>query len=355
MTIPPPPPRPQGAMFYYYPHHRSMLSTLFITSCCRSKVSFRGNITRKAAFSSNATISSKEEEEGEGEVVLDRVKIQRHGNGICHVRLDRPKKLNALDLDMFKALSITGQKLQKDHSLRVVILSGTGRAFCTGLDVPSFVKEGMTRQTPYQLLRQLLDRTKEEEEKSDGDEATATANLAQELGYQWRQLPVPVIACLHGMCLGGGMQIALGADFRFATPSCELSIMESKWGLIPDMSASVTLRELVSIDVAKELTMTGKIITGNEASQLNLVTRVVSDPIAEAHQLAQSILERSPDSIALSKQLYQSTWTAVSEDYCLKVETELQRQLLFTWNQMAASGRAFGWKIPYFQRTNKKS
>ena len=272
------------------------------------------------------------------EVLHDRVKIDKDNQGICHVTLNRPEKLNALDMKMFKALSETGKKISNDKEVRAVILSGTGRAFCSGLDVPSIIKDG-TQGNPYKLLRELLDR-------ADGQ----NANLAQELGYQWRQLNVPVIACLHGMCFGGGMQIALGADFRLATPDCKLSIMETKWGLIPDMSASVTLRELVSIDVAKELTMTGRIITGEEAARIHLITRTAADPLAEAKELTKNIVERSPDAVALSKHLYQSTWRSVSEEYCLTVETDLQRQLLLTWNQMAAAGRNFGWKIPYFQR-----
>lgn len=146
------------------------------------------------------------------------------------------------------------------------------------------------------------------------------------------------------------MQIALGADFRLATPDCKLSIMESKWGLIPDMSISVTLRELVSIDVAKELTMTGRIISGQEAAALGIVTRCVDDPQAEAITLAKEIVSRSPDSVALAKQLYQETWFSPSEEYSLKLETELQRKLLKTWNQLAASGRNFGVKVPYFRR-----
>ncbi|KAL7576477.1 hypothetical protein ACA910_017982 [Epithemia clementina (nom. ined.)] len=293
-----------------------------------SKRSYDQFTTIQASFHASATTS-------QSEVLSDRVKIESDSKGICHVTLNRPEKLNALDMEMFKALSNVGQKLKEDKSVRVVIMSGAGRAFCTGLDVPSFVKN-VGRENP---LPQLLDRPEGEH-----------ANLVQQVGYQWRQINVPVIACLHGMCFGGGMQIALGADFRFATPDCKLSIMETKWGLIPDMSASVTLRELVSIDVAKEFTMTGKIVSGDEAACVHLITRAVADPLTEAQELAERLVERSPDAVALSKQLYQSTWRAVPEEYCLTVETELQRQLLLTWNQVAAAGRNFGWKIPYFQR-----
>jgi enoyl-CoA hydratase/carnithine racemase len=269
--------------------------------------------------------------------------------GIAHVVLNRPEKLNALDLAMFEAISETAKTLQADRSIRAVILSGNGRAFCTGLDIQSALPPtdfksiiSSSGSGGKSWSQRLL-------ERPEGQ----VANLAQDVGYRWRELNVPVIAALHGMCFGGGMQIALGADFRFATPDCKLSIMEAKWGLIPDMSATVTLRELVRIDVAKELTMTAKTLTGVEAAALGLVTRVMDDPLQEAKDFAKRIVERSPDSISLSKKLYQSTWVAVPEDYCLTVETELQKQLLGSWNQIAAAGRSFGWKIPYFKRKSE--
>lgn len=146
-----------------------------------------------------------------------------------------------------------------------------------------------------------------------------------------------------------GLQIALGADFRFSTPDCKISIMETKWGLIPDMAASITLRELIRADVAKELTMTGRVLDGKEAEALGLVTRCVADPLQEAERVAKEIILKSPDAVAKAKQLYQSTWVAPEAD-CLKQETFMQRQLLLSWNQIAASGRNFGIYLPYFQR-----
>mmetsp|Transcript_9624 Transcript_9624/g.12711 ORF Transcript_9624/g.12711 Transcript_9624/m.12711 type:complete len:367 (+) Transcript_9624:170-1270(+) len=304
----------------------------------------RRSFASASTSSSDQSSTTKQVVRSRSENLLDRVELVWEKNtGVCHVILNNPSKLNSLDMPMFEALVQAGKLIQADTSVRAVILSGKGRAFCTGLNVPAMVNETTTKHNynPYKVLRQLLERP------TTGEQP---ANLAQQVGYQWRQLPVPVICCLHGSCFGGGMQIALGADFRFATPDCRLSIMETKWGLIPDMSASVTLRELVSIDVAKELTMTGRIITGQEAAALGLVTRCVEDPMAEAHTFCQTIIEKSPDAVSLSKKLYQATWIAVPEDYCLTVETELQKQLLLSWNQIAATGRNFGWKIPYFER-----
>jgi enoyl-CoA hydratase/carnithine racemase len=275
----------------------------------------------------------------------DRVQCEIDAAGIARVTLNRPTKMNALDMAMFEAIADTCASLKANRTIRAVILSGSGRAFCTGLDVPSLLK---LKNHPVQSMARLMERSRANSDR-DTAEQKVISNLAQDVGYLWRDLPVPVIACLHGMCYGGGMQIALGADIRLATPDCKLSVMEAKWGLIPDMSASVTLRELVRIDVAKELTMTGRVVSGTEAAELGLVTRCCTDPLEEAEILAQQILQRSPDSVAMTKQLYQQTWVA-PEEYCLRLETKLQKKLLGSWNQLAASGRNFGWRLPYFQR-----
>ena len=137
---------------------------------------------------------------------------------------------------------------------------------------------------------------------------------------------------------------------RYASPDCRLSIMESKWGLIPDMSLTVTLRELVRMDVAKELTMTGRIVLGEEAARLGLVTHCVNDPLEQAIQLATQISHRSPDSVAAAKRLFQETWHAEDDQRCLEVETKLQRHLIASWNQGAASARNFGIQLPYKDR-----
>ncbi|EED86480.1 predicted protein [Thalassiosira pseudonana CCMP1335] len=209
-----------------------------------------------------------------------RVKILPLGDGIVHVLLSRPKKMNSLDMSMFESIAEAAMMLKEDRDVRVVIVSGEGRAFCTGLDAKSVALSGPTKS-----LNRLLERP-----SGYGGEC-GLGNLAQDVGYLWRQLPVPVIAVLHGMCFGGGMQLALGADMRFSTPDCRLSIMEARWGLIPDMSASITLRELVRIDVAKELTMTGRIISGLEGEKIGLVTRCVDQPMEEAMKVAKEIVE----------------------------------------------------------------
>lgn len=258
-----------------------------------------------------------------------RIVVSDLGDGIKEVELNRPDKMNALDGDMFKAICLVAKELKQDKKLRAVILSGRGKAFCTGLDIKSLNFES----------RKLLDRPA----------GTELTNTAQDVAYLWRMLDVPVIAAVHGMCFGGGLQIALGADFRITTSDCKFSIMEAKWGLIPDMSISVTLRELLPIDVAKELTMTARIINGDEAKGYGLVTKVVENPKESAMNLAKEILSRSPDSVAATKQLYQRTWLAPEKD-ALELETKLQKKLLFSMNQISAVGNSSGVTLPFKSR-----
>jgi enoyl-CoA hydratase/carnithine racemase len=309
----------------------------------------------------------------------DVVTLSVDALGIGIVTLNRPEKLNALNLAMFRRLQSVQRRIMADTSIRVVILTGAGRAFCSGLDIPSIVRDNPL--AVRQHLAALLDRPPpamidEEEEDAgvmmmegdttetiqDDDAPTvaqarqavaATTNLVQDVAYQWRQMPVPVIAALHGLCLGGGLQIALGADVRLleaATGSC--SILESQWGLIPDMTASVTLRELVRLDVAKEWTWTGQRVSGPEAVAGGLVTRCVEGSVqVAARALAEELVARSPDALRYAKALYQETWrTGVSEEYCLQLETQYQRKLLLSYNQVAASLRNWGWTWPYFRR-----
>ena len=271
-------------------------------------------------------------------------KIDR-STGICSVELNRPDKLNSFDLKMFHDIAETVSNLKNERSVRAVVLSGQGRAFSTGLDIKAVMNNG----NPKKQIHHLLERRSRP--FRDDDKEIIESNLAQDVSIMWREIDVPVIAVLHGMCYGAGLQIALGADFRYATKNCKLSIMEGKWGLIPDMGASILLRELVRIDVAKELTMTGRIINATEAHALGLLTRVCDTPLVEAEAFALELTKRSPDAIAAAKQLFQKTWTSYSTNASLRLESTLQQKLLITWNQLARSGRSFlGWNIPYTKR-----
>jgi hypothetical protein len=198
---------------------------------------------------------------------------------------------------------------------------------------------------PVKQTQRLLERP-----SGYGVTGNEIGNLAQDVSILWRELPVPVIAVLHGMCYGAGLQIALGADMRYASNDCKMSIMEGKWGLIPDMGAAITLRELIRIDVAKELTMTGRIVSGEEAANLGLITKACEDPMQYAKERAAEIVGKSPDAVAATKKLFQRSWFA-SEKECLEIESELQVKLMASWNQVAASGRSTtGWEVPYLKR-----
>jgi enoyl-CoA hydratase/carnithine racemase len=262
----------------------------------------------------------------------ERVIVSKHG-GIADVRLNRPEKLNALDPAMFEGIVETGKALAADRALRVVVLSGEGRGFCAGLDFASF----MVLATSDRASRNLLDR-----------EANEVANYAQQAAYVWTALPVPVIAAVHGVAFGGGLQIALGADVRFVTGTAQLSVMEIKWGLIPDMSGTQTLRHLVRLDVAKELTFTGRIVRGSEAVELGLATHVSTDPHAEALALAREIATKSPDAIRAGKRLLNSAGV-VSVDEGLRLEERLQVSLIGKPNQMEAVQANMEKRAPVFR------
>lgn len=257
----------------------------------------------------------------------DRVRVEIR-NGIAYATMVRGDKHNALDWNMFCGLTAAAKAIRRDRSVRAVILQGEGPSFCSGLDVPSFGKE------PGKMLR-------------IGLKYGRMTNLAQRAAWCWRELPVPVIAVVHGRCYGGGLQIALACDFRYAKPDAELSVMEVKWGLIPDMTGSVTLRELLPMDKAKELTMTGRTFTGAEAKLLNLVTDVTSEPLAAAEKLASQIAGRSPDAVAAGKALFHRTWVAgVWRAFC--TETWLQWRMFFSRNQRVAMKAGMAKEAPKF-------
>jgi len=253
-------------------------------------------------------------------------------NHIAYVTLNRPDKYNALSVEMFQKIIEVGEAVIEDRSIRVVVLSGNGKGFCAGLDFANFQKlQGL--EGGFSLF-----------DRSD----KTPANIAQQVGYIWKQVPVPVIAALHGVAFGGGLQIALGADIRLAAPDTRMSVMEIKWGLIPDMSLTQTLCDLVRLDVAKELVFTGKIIEAPEAAELGLITRVCEDPKAEAEKLAETIVGKSPDAIVQGKQLLEDAWRMDADEGLLYEET-LQRKIISTPNQIEAVMANFEKRPPVFQ------
>jgi enoyl-CoA hydratase/carnithine racemase len=211
-------------------------------------------------------------------------------DGIADVRMNRADKRNALDNAMFTSLAAAGEYLKTNQEIRAVVLSGDGASFCAGLDFGSFK---VMAQGP----------------KSDGNMNAGAmtegriTHLAQQVCWVWQEVPVPVIAAVHGHALGGGMQIALGADIRYIHPETQLSVREVHWGLIPDMTGTLMLSRLVRPDIAKELVFTAKIISGKEGYEIGLATHLSENPHADAMVLAREIAGRSPDAVRGAKKL----------------------------------------------------
>jgi enoyl-CoA hydratase/carnithine racemase len=253
----------------------------------------------------------------------ERVEIEVDAH-VADVRMVRADKHNGLDWRMFVALNEAIDSLRADRSVRAVVLSGDGPSFCAGLDFASFLA-------------------------GDGDLAGdgfargqgEAANFAQRVAYGWRELPVPVVVAVQGACFGGGLQIALGADLRIAGPDARFSVMEIRYGLVPDMSLSQSLPRLVRDDVARELTYTGRIVEAPEAAELGLVTRIDDDATATARELAAKIASQSPDAIRRAKRLANETPKLSAADG-LALEAELQRELLGTPNQLEAVQATMG-------------
>ena len=232
---------------------------------------------------------------------------------IAYVWLNRPDKLNGVDLEMLSELVAAARVLGKNRDIRAVIIQGKGDAFCAGLDFASAMK------SPPKIVRYFV------------PNPFRGTNVFQQANWAWRQIAVPVIAVTHGRCYGAGLQLALAADFRFSTPDCEWSVLEAKWGLVPDMSGTVPLGELVSADVAKRLTMTGEIVTGTRAKELGLVSEVSDDPLKEAIALVDLLSTRSPDSVAATKVLLNETRRSRPRR-AFRIERRLQLKMLRSKN-----------------------
>ncbi len=257
-----------------------------------------------------------------------RVQVEM-ADHVATVALTRAEKHNALDAEMFEAIIGAAGRLRSEPGLRAVVLYGEGRSFCSGLDLMSMAS---TDQGVDGLTQPLQ---------------AEVPNWYQRAAYDWIRVPVPVIAAIHGNCLGGGLQIALAADIRIATPEAKLSVMEIKWGLIPDMSITRTLPRLVGIDVAKELAYTGRVFSGAEALELGVVTHVADDPLAAAQELAAEIAQRSPDAVRGVKRLFDESWTGAPEE-TLALEAALQLGLIGSANQLAAVSAGMTKEPPHF-------
>ena len=266
---------------------------------------------------------------------MDRILINFNAERtVATVLLNRPEKHNGVDWPMLKAMRKAQKDLTAVKTLRAVVLKGEGPSFCAGLDVKSVISDPKTAAVMYANLWLPM------------------RNIFQSWSTGWRDLGVPVIAVIHGNCFGAGLQLALGADIRVCQPDAVLSILEAKWGLVPDMGGGALLRELLPLDVAKELTMTGRMLNGDDAKTLGLVTHVEADPQTRADALIAEILSRSPDSVAASKFMLQRIW-GIDQAANLTQERRWQRRLLGFKNQrisVAKHSKREAAAMPFAQR-----
>jgi enoyl-CoA hydratase/carnithine racemase len=261
----------------------------------------------------------------------DRVRIDQKGN-VATVVLTRADKHNGMDFPMLEAVGAAAKKLKGSRTLRAVILRGDGPSFCSGLDVKAVFGDKRAAAAGFASLW------------------LPVRNRFQDWSMAWREVPAPVIACIHGNCFGAGIQLALGADIRIATKDAKISVMESKWGLVPDMGGAALLRELLPIDVAKELAMTGRVLSGSDAHALGLVTHLADDPVAHAERLASELETRSPDAVAAAKFLMQEAY-GPGESSALAAERRWQRRVIGKRNQRIAVARNLEKKdLPYGPR-----
>jgi enoyl-CoA hydratase/carnithine racemase len=244
------------------------------------------------------------------------VEVDAH---IANVTLNRPDKMNAVSLGMFAELGEIGGRIAADRSVRVVVLHGAGENFCAGIDTAIFSKDSLGIDA-----------------SAMAPQAPSPANLFQRAAYVWREVPVPVLCAIHGVAFGAGLQIALGADIRYAAPDARFSIMEAKWGLIPDLGISATARGVVPLDRIKELAFSARIVSGSDALRLGLITQLHDDPLAAARRTADGIAAKSPSAVRAIKQLFDSGWNAPVAE-ALALEASLQMGLLGGEDQREAA------------------
>jgi enoyl-CoA hydratase/carnithine racemase len=260
---------------------------------------------------------------------MGSVRIEWHGC-VAQVILSRPERMNAITGDMLVGLIDAGRDLANRADCRAVVLSGAGRGFCSGIDLDSLKSASGGAGTAIDLTTIVAD----------------GANIAQHAVMLWRTLPVPVIAAVHGVALGGGFQIALGADIRIVHPDTKMAILEAKWGLVPDMAGMTLLAGLVREDVIAELTFSARMFDGREAERLGIATRIAQDPLAEALALAQDIAGRSPDAIRAAKRLLRHPGP---QSAMLVAEAAEQIALFGTPNQREAVAAGIAGRAPDFQ------
>ncbi len=267
----------------------------------------------------------------------DRISVDIQG-GVADVRLIRVDKMNALDNAMFEALIQVGERLKGEKGLRAVVLSGEGRAFCAGLDTSNFAAMASGERSGGAGSAGAL---------VTANRTAGGSNRAQHAVMVWREIPVPVIAAVHGVAFGGGYQLQLSADLRFVRPDAKLSVLEMKWGLIPDMAGMALLRGLVRDDVARDLLYSGRIFSGDEALAMGLATRVCKDPREEALAYAREVAGKNPDAVRAGKRLL--NLMADGDQHAILIEESVeQTALIGSPNQVEAVRASLEKRSPNF-------
>ena len=277
-------------------------------------------------------------------VIDDRVTISVV-DGIADVKMNRADKRNALDNAMFTSLNAAGEYLKKLDGLRVVVLSGDGASFCAGLDFSSFAQMAEAGAKANAADNKA-------DKKPDMNAGSMVdgriTHMAQQVCWVWQEVPVPVIAAVHGHALGGGIQIALGADIRIVHPETQLSVREVHWGLIPDMTGTLMLSRLVRPDIVKNLVFTARVFSGHEAHEMGIVTQLSQDVHADAMTMAREIAGRSPEAVRGAKKLINLLANSGAAEQ-FAAERETIGKLIGSANQAEAVMSHFEKRPPNFE------
>lgn len=238
---------------------------------------------------------------------------------VLNITLQRPEKKNAMSFAMIDELISVAKQVKKQRNIRAVIINGVEQTFCAGLDLGDLNNPKNQLYAAWELSKPWQ-------------------SHFQQACLIWQEVPVPVIAVLQGHCLGAGLQLALGADIRISTAECKFAIMEAKWGLVPDMGLTQAALGVLNADVLKELAMSARIIEGDEAHSLGLVTHVSDEPLAHAKQLAEEFLTRSPDAVLASKRMINKMYSQSA--LTLYQEKFWQLKLMLGYNRKLALKKA---------------
>ncbi|SEM20923.1 crotonase/enoyl-CoA hydratase family protein [Acinetobacter sp. DSM 11652] len=242
------------------------------------------------------------------------IRVEKN-NGIATVFLNRPDKRNAMSFQLLKELVQVAKKIKSDRTIRCVILTGEANVFSAGIDLTDLNNPQNRAYAAWELIK-------------------PGQSLFQKAFLIWQELPVPVIAAIEGYCFGAGMQLALAADIRIAHPNTQMSIMETRWGLVPDMGLTRSIKGIIGVDLAKELSLTARVFDGQYAKEIGLITHVDNAPMQKAQQLADEMLQRSPDALAAVKQVLDAMEHAPKKS--LRLEKIWQLKLLLGKNSQIA-------------------